>query len=118
MIVKKVSTEELESKLSSSAPDNESKDSGFALVNVLPPDSYIQEHIPFSINIDKDHILEFARRFGREKEIIVYCASPECDAAPKVADILSSGGFVNVLDYAGGMHEWKKAGNEVQSCGK
>ncbi|MGQ0593864.1 MAG: rhodanese-like domain-containing protein [Gammaproteobacteria bacterium] len=35
-------------------------------------------HIPGSINMPHDTEHLFERRFAKDKEIIVYCASPDC----------------------------------------
>jgi rhodanese-related sulfurtransferase len=110
-----ISREELKNKIEQTRPDNASRSGGYALVNVLNADSFEKEHIPGSINIPQGKEDEFENRFGKMKEIIVYCASPDCSASPKAAEELTKRGFVSVRDYEGGMSDWKEAGNEVES---
>jgi rhodanese-related sulfurtransferase len=105
---------DLETRLESKELDNEDRKSGFALVNVLAPEAFEKERIPGSINIPKGQEDEFEKRFDARKEIVVYCASPTCDASPKVAEALSQRGFERVFDYAGGLSDWKQAGHETE----
>jgi rhodanese-related sulfurtransferase len=84
-----------------------------ALVNVLSPEAFAKEHIPDSINIPQSEIDRFEEKFARDKEIIVYCASKECDASPKTANVLQEHGFTKVYDYAEGLKGWKNAGNST-----
>lgn len=107
--------EELRERLKSEQPDNEDPRSGYALVNVLGADAFREQHIPGSINIPKGEEEEFERRFEKDKEIIVYCASPDCDASPTVARELADRGFDSIRDYEAGMSEWKEAGYPVES---
>lgn len=105
--------QELEQRLKQEKPDNEDRKSGYALVNVLDPEAFEDEHIPNSINIPKKRIDAFQQRFDKSKEIVVYCASPECTASPDTARELARRGFVNVFDYEKGMSDWKEAGEPV-----
>jgi rhodanese-related sulfurtransferase len=108
-----ISREKLEQKLSTT-PDNASEQDGYALVNVLAPDVFMKEHIPDSINIPAKELDRFEKKFSRDKEIVVYCASQQCDASPKAARELMERGFSNVYDYEGGMKSWKQAGNAIE----
>lgn len=105
---------ELKQKLVQQEPNNESRSEGYALVNVLSPESFREKHIPGSINIPKTQLEELARRFDKSKEIIVYCASFSCSAGPDAAKALRGRGLANVRDYAGGIKEWEEAGNRVE----
>lgn len=106
---------DLERKLAETRPDNAHSTAGYALVNVLPREHFERAHIPDSINIPVGEEEEFERRFDRDKEIVVYCASPDCDASPKVAAELARRGFAYVQDYEEGLSEWQKAGHAVAS---
>ncbi|MCO6429884.1 MAG: rhodanese-like domain-containing protein [Deltaproteobacteria bacterium] len=108
-----ISTEELQERLSVEAPDNDDPREGYALVNVLSNEAFLEEHIPESINIAKGEEWKFTERFDRSKEIIVYCASHDCPASTQVAQELVELGFSRVADYEGGIAEWKAAGNTV-----
>jgi rhodanese-related sulfurtransferase len=88
------------------------------LINVLPEETYEKAHIPGSDNIplQADDFLERAEKKagGKDKPLVVYCASTECDASPKAAKKLEEAGFSEVYDYEGGTEAWKQAGREVR----
>lgn len=109
----KISTDRLEQRLTEETPDNSDLAEGFALVNVLGKDAFEREHIPHSINIPQGDEDTFERRFSRDKEIIVYCASRDCDASPKTARELARRGFTDVKDFEAGMKGWKTAGGAL-----
>jgi len=103
----------LAQKLEKGSPGNESRGEGFALVSVTHRDRFERERIPGSINIPHDEIREFARRFSRSKEIVLYAASRRCDAASAVARALASEGFERVIVFEGGLEEWRDAGHPL-----
>jgi rhodanese-related sulfurtransferase len=92
----------------------------FVLINVLPEDAFRKEHIPNSRNIPleddnfEDRVKQVAQ--DKDKRIVVYCASTECDASPKAAKKLEKAGFSQVQDYEVGMKGWREAGLPVQSA--
>lgn len=108
-----MNTDQLQQRLEQRSPNNSSASEGYALVNVLAPQAYDEEHIPGSINIPKGREDEFAERFDKEKEIVVYCASTDCQASPTVARRLTERGFSHVVDYQAGMSGWKDANGAV-----
>ena len=111
--IQTISRYQLEERLAARQPDNEDRENGYALVNVLSPRMFEREHIPGSINIPGDALEEFEKRFAKSKEIIVYCASFDCDASPTATAKLQEKGFEKVFDYEGGMNDWKEGGNRV-----
>jgi rhodanese-related sulfurtransferase len=85
----------------------------FLLVNVLGKEAFDRDSIPGSkhVPVEQD---DFAQQVGRlagtkDRTIVVYCASKECDASPKAARKLEQAGFSNVYDFEGGMKEWNEA---------
>jgi rhodanese-related sulfurtransferase len=105
---------QLQTALGAGPPENHKRDEGYALVNVLDREEFQREHIPGSISIPRQQLDEFEKHFDREKKIIVYCASPDCSASNEAAEALARRGFRHVFDYAGGMRDWKQAGNPVE----
>ncbi len=89
----------------------------FELVEVLPEEHYLESHLPGAINIPGDELREKAPQLlpDRDREIVVYCASPACQASPRAARILTEMGYENVKDYAGGKEHWKEGGLPVES---
>lgn len=106
--------DELETNLQAAPPDNESREEGYALVNVLEPEQYERAHIPRSINIPHEEIEEFEEHFDEDKKIVLYCASPDCPVSEEVAQSLSELGFRRVYDFAGGLSTWRQAGYPVE----
>lgn len=97
--IKTITAEQLMEKIN--------KKENFKLVDVLLPSSYKKWHIPSSINIQLDEIEEKASEFLDFKdEIVVYCASYECQSSTKAARKLAELGYTNVTDYKGGKREW------------
>lgn len=85
----------------------------FTLLNVLPPESFEQEHIPGSINIHKSKIEEEAEvKVSKSIPVVVYCSSFECTSSLQASALLEGMGY-DVYEFDGGMADWKDAGYEV-----
>ena len=108
-----ISSDALASRIQRTSPDNEDPNAGYALVNVLGREQFDRERIPGSANIPQGQEDDFEKRFAKDKEIIVYCGSPECDASEKAAEELARRGFQRVLDFEGGVSEWRDAGHPL-----
>jgi rhodanese-related sulfurtransferase len=82
----------------------------FVLINVLPEDNFNEKHIRTSINIpheDKQFTEMVEKVAGsKDRKIVVYCASFDCDASKKAAEKLEKAGFDRVYDYEGGTKDW------------
>jgi rhodanese-related sulfurtransferase len=88
------------------------------VVNVLGRESFDQAHIPGSLCIPADD-QSFTERVentvgGKNKKLVVYCASFECNASPKAARRLEQAGFSQVYDFEGGLADWRAAGYPVE----
>jgi rhodanese-related sulfurtransferase len=106
---------DLEQRMAAHSLNNQDRHRGFALVNVLGEGAFAMAHIPGSINIPHGTEDVFERRFAKDKEIILYCASPDCPASDKVAAALVTRGFQRVYDYAGGLNDWQQGGYPIAS---
>lgn len=81
------------------------------LVDVRDKADFELEHIPGAISIPVEELqMRAVQYFGSADEIIVYCASFECQASTRAARILTGLGFANILDYEGGLIDWKTGG--------
>lgn len=89
---------------------NETDHEDFVLINVLPGEAFNKEHIRTSINIplqSEDFTEQVERVVGnKERKVVLYCASFDCDASPKAAKKLEQAGFSQVFDYEGGTRDW------------
>ncbi|MBI2027175.1 MAG: rhodanese-like domain-containing protein [Deltaproteobacteria bacterium] len=80
------------------------------LVNVLPRNDFLQNHIPGSINIPVNELDREAKKLLATHDwIVVYCANNGCDASHQAAEKLGKLGFENVFRFTGGVEEWKKS---------
>lgn len=89
---------------------NEQEHEDFVLINVLSPEAFNESHIRTSINIPlkRDDFTEMVALVAgrKDRKVVVYCASSECDASPKAAKKLEDAGFTRVYDYEGGTKDW------------
>jgi rhodanese-related sulfurtransferase len=87
----------------------------FVLIDVLSRESYHREHLPGATNIPFGEISkDSVSAIPRDREVIVYCANFECTASPAAARMLEGIGFTNVIDYEGGIADWKEARYPVE----
>jgi len=88
----------------------------FLLLDVLSAESYQREHLPGAINLPLLRIdAASTAALPKDKEIVVYCGSFECQASPAAARRLEELGFTRVVDFEGGLADWKAAGYPLQS---
>lgn len=88
----------------------------FVLVDVLGKESYEGKHIKTSINIPVDEIENRASSElpDKNKEIVVYCASTDCQASPRAGKKLEELGYTHVVDYEAGIAGWQDAGYQFE----
>lgn len=86
-------------------------------VNVLDTAAYEKSHIPGTVNIpvsSDDFINEVQLKAGgKDRRVVVYCASSDCQASPEAAKKLEAAGFTNVIDFENGLAGWLKAGYKL-----
>jgi rhodanese-related sulfurtransferase len=91
----------------------------FVLINVLPEETFRDQHIPDSINIpqDQDNFADQVETAagGKGAKIVVYCGSFDCDASTKAARKLDEAGFTDVYDYEGGVKAWRESGLMIEA---
>lgn len=89
---------------------NEIQNEDFVLINVLPKEAFNKKHIRTSINIpyNKENFETLVKEVvgGKDRKVVVYCASFDCDASEKAAEKLDQAGFDSVYDYEGGTKDW------------
>lgn len=95
------------------------RSAGPVVVDTLSPDNYQSEHIPGAQNIPgkDDRFVERVEQLVRTRDepVVVYCAGKSCDLSPAAAKKLEDAGFTNVIDFEGGIDEWKRAGFKLES---
>jgi rhodanese-related sulfurtransferase len=81
------------------------------LVEVLPADEFVDEHLPGAVNIPlKELDRHSAASLERERPVIVYCHDYQCDMSPRAASRLEGIGFTRVYDYVAGKADWGSFG--------
>ena len=89
---------------------NETQHEDFVLINVLPQEEFRKEHIRTSVNIpaNNEQFVEHVEEAvgDKDRKVVVYCASFDCDASPRAAKKLEEAGFKQVYDYEGGTKDW------------
>ena len=89
------------------------------LVNTLAADAFQKTKIPGAINVPLESD-DFAARVekeagGKDKPVVVYCASEQCNSSEKAARKLESAGFTAVSSYTGGAAAWQQETEDVPS---
>ncbi|HSW76277.1 MAG TPA: rhodanese-like domain-containing protein [Candidatus Saccharimonadales bacterium] len=80
------------------------------IINVLDEQTYADCHIPGSINIPYDHLVEITSSWDKSKELVVYCAQFSCPMSKQASVLLADLGFTHIYEYSGGIKDWYKKG--------
>ena len=106
--MKTITAEELKKKIDAKED--------FILIDVLSKESFEGKHVSTSINIPVDEIenRSSSELPDKNKEIVVYCASTDCQASPRAAKKLVELGYTNVVDYEAGIAGWQDAGYQFE----
>lgn len=90
----------------------------FLLVDTLGDQSYNRAHLPEAVSISakEDGFADRVEQAVADKnqEVIVYCASFECQLSPQAAQELVDAGFENVVDFEGGLKDWVQSGYSLE----
>lgn len=92
----------------------------FVLVDTLSRESFLERHIPCSINLPLKYINKYAEAVlpDKNQEIITYCKNVNCKTSVMAVEQLNKMGYTNVAHYSGGLEGWKEAGLELASSGQ
>ncbi len=86
------------------------------ILDILPPEEFIREHLPGSINVPQGENFEKMIEMmipDKSMPVIVYCGTREDQSSAEVAQKLAALGYKNVSDYENGLQEWKEMGYEL-----
>ena len=96
------------------------KNDDVLLVNTLAADSFEQTRIPQAVNIplaESDFVKRVEKQAGgKDKPVVVYCASQQCTSSEKAAEKLQNAGFTQIIDFAGGFKAWQGESTEAAEC--
>ena len=87
------------------------KDVDFILIDARKHAGYDDEHLPGAIPIPSDRMGEnHVRQYKKDRTMVTYCSSFECESSTIAAQKLEKYGFKKVLEFKGGLKDWKDAG--------
>lgn len=90
---------------------------GFKLVDVRNRQDYLKEHIKGALSLPVEEIgIAADKVLDKEDLVVVYCASLACQASTQAAERLVSMGYKHVLDYKGGLLDYKESGLPLEQA--
>jgi polyisoprenoid-binding protein YceI len=96
-------------------------ETGAVLVNVLPDEAFLREHLPGSVNACVYEMAFISRMHELAPvpttPVIVYGAGSGSLDASAAAAKLARAGYTKVQEFRGGLAEWKAAGFTLQGSG-
>lgn len=107
-MLKQIDREELRAKLARTEKP--------VLVEALPEKYYRDWHLPGARHLPHDQVDALAAKVLPDKaaEVVVYCASRNCQNSHIAAGLLARLGYENVAVYPGGKQDWSEAGFPVE----
>jgi rhodanese-related sulfurtransferase len=83
----------------------------FVLIDARTHEGFEQEHLPGAIRMPADCLAErMLKGYDRKRTVVTYCSGWDCESSTIAATKLERLGFGHVLDFKGGLEDWKKAG--------
>jgi rhodanese-related sulfurtransferase len=83
---------------------------GAQLVDVLPRNTFLEEHLPGAVNLPIADIGNAREELDPTRPVIVYCYDYQCDLSARAATLLRTLGFDEVYDYATSKVAWLAEG--------
>lgn len=87
------------------------------LLEALPEKYYAAAHLPGALHMPHDAVDALAGRLipSKDSEVVVYCASAQCQNSHIAARRLAQLGYRHVQVYAGGKQDWEAGGLPFES---
>jgi rhodanese-related sulfurtransferase len=90
------------------------RDGLVTVIDVRPPEEYVQGHIAGALNIPLDRLETRLRELPRNRKIVAYCRGPWCVLSfEAVARLRDAGREARRLED--GLPEWRRAGLPIES---
>lgn len=88
-----------------------------AVVEALPEKYFADKHLPGAVNIPHDEVDALAPQLlpDKDAEIVVYCASIQCQNSHIAARRLAQLGYTDVRVYREGKQDWEAASSPFES---
>lgn len=88
------------------------RDGLVTVIDVRPPEEYVQGHIPGAINIPLERLEGNLKNLPTEREVIAYCRGPWCVLSFEAVARLRRAGL-SARRLEDGLPEWRRAGFPV-----
>jgi len=83
----------------------------FVLIDARSHEAFDKVRLPRAISIPSDHLgTHLLKEHAKSMTFVTYCTDFECEASTVAAKKLEKLGFKNVLEFKGGIKDWKNAG--------
>ena len=84
------------------------------LIDARDEDQFAAEHIPGAVSLPvasyEELLLFFAEEHGREKPVVIYCGTEDCEMSSELAMRLrDEAGFSDIRILEGGILAWRRA---------
>lgn len=83
---------------------------GAVIIDARPEELFHEAHIPGAGNLpsgsSEEQYALVLEGVGYDRDIVVYCSGPDCEAAEEVAASLRDRGYQSVQVFSGGWEEW------------
>jgi len=83
----------------------------FVLIDARNPKAYAEEHLPGAVSHPSEKLApSVIEEIDKEETVVTYCSSFTCEASTIAATKLEKFGYRKVLQFKGGLADWKAAG--------
>ena len=87
----------------------------FVLIDARTHEGFHKEHIPGANSMPADHLeKELVKDIKKNETIVTYCSSFTCESSTIAAQKLEKYGYTKVIDFKGGLADWKEAGYKTE----
>jgi rhodanese-related sulfurtransferase len=88
-------------------------------IDARPAREYAERHIPRALNLPPEELEKSGAKrvagIAKDRKIVVYCSSVNCDLALDATEKLESLGFTRIVIFWDGFFAWNRAGYPVTS---
>lgn len=83
----------------------------FILIDTRGHEAFRTEHLPGAVSVPSDNVGRHTLPgLSKGDTVVTYCSNFECEASTVAAGKLERYGFTKVLEFKGGLKDWKGAG--------
>jgi rhodanese-related sulfurtransferase/DNA-binding transcriptional ArsR family regulator len=90
------------------------RDGLVTVIDVRPPEEYVQGHIAGALNIPLDQLKQQLKQVPRDREVVAYCRGPWCVLSYEAVARLRKAG-IKARRLEDGLPEWRRAGLPVET---